>query len=72
MISNKCYDTIKNVALIAAPILAFLSSLCVIWNVPFAEQVCATIAGIDTLLGALTITLRKLYTGADEPEEPAD
>ena len=59
--SNKTYDTIKTIALVAVPILAFLGSICAIWNIPHCEQVTATLTAIDSLLGALVIALSKAY-----------
>ena len=61
--SNKTYDIIKAVALFAVPVLAFAASLCSIWNVPYCEQITATLTAIDTLLGAVVIVSKKLYDG---------
>ena len=61
--SNKMYDIIKAVALFAVPILAFAASLCSIWNVPYCEQITATLTALDTLLGAIVIVAKKLYDG---------
>ena len=59
--SNRTYDIIKMVSLIAVPIVAFISALCSIWNVPHSEQITATLTAIDTLLGALVVILAKEY-----------
>lgn len=59
--SNKTYDTIKNIALFAVPVLAFLASLCAIWQVPYSEAITATLTAIDTLLGGLVIAAKKIY-----------
>ena len=61
MITNKAYDTLKTIALIATPVLAFLASLCVIWDVPYCEALCATFTALDTLLGALVVALKVNY-----------
>lgn len=61
--SNKTYDIIKTIALFAVPVLAFAASLCSIWNVPYCEQITATLTAIDTLLGAVVIVAKKLYDG---------
>lgn len=66
--SNKTYDVIKNVALFVAPVLAFIASLCAIWNVPYCEQITATLTALDTLLGALVIVAKKLYDGSKQKE----
>lgn len=52
--SNKVYDVLKFIALIVLPALAtFYAVLAGIWNLPYAEQIPATIMAIDTFLGAL-------------------
>lgn len=56
-LSNRQYDTLKRIALIAAPLITFLGAVCVIWHVPFAEQITATLAAFDTLLGSILIKL---------------
>ncbi len=53
-LSNKQYDAIKWIALIALPAVSTLYfALAGIWNWPFAEQVTGTIAAICTFLGAI-------------------
>ena len=59
--SNKVYDILKTIALIAAPIAVFLSSLLKIWNVPYTAEITATLAAIDTFLGALVAVLKANY-----------
>lgn len=59
--SDKTYNTIKNIALFAVPILAFAASLCTIWNVPYCEAITATLTAIDTLLGGIVIVAKKIY-----------
>ena len=64
--SNKTYDIIKAIALFAVPVLAFAASLCSIWNVPYCEQITATLTAIDTLLGGVVIVAKKLYVGSQK------
>ena len=59
--SNRTYDILKTISLIAVPIVAFISALCTIWNVPHSEQITATLTAVDTLLGALVVILAKEY-----------
>ena len=59
--SNRTYDTIKMVSLLAVPLVAFIGALCTIWDVPHAEQITATLTAIDTLLGAVVVILAKEY-----------
>ena len=61
--NNKTYDTLKLIALIAAPVTVFVASLCSAWNIPYAEGICATLAAIDVLLGSIVEILRKNYKG---------
>lgn len=61
MISDKTYDRLKLIALIAVPVLAFLSSLCNIWKMPHAAELTATLAAIDTLIGAVVTALKAFY-----------
>ena len=61
MISDKTYDIIKMVALIGAPVIVFLSALCNIWAVPHAAELTATLAAIDTLIGAVVTALKASY-----------
>lgn len=64
--SNKTYDIIKNVSLIAAPVLVFVSALVSIWNVPHMTEITATLAALDSLLGAIVIVAKKIYDGKSE------
>lgn len=67
--SNKVYDAIKNIALIATPVLAFLASLVTIWNVPHGAELTATITALDTLLGAIVVALKISYEKKGESHE---
>lgn len=67
--SNKTYDTLKLVALILAPILAFAASLVNIWGFPHAEQIVATLTALDTLIGAIVVAANKAYNKTDEESE---
>lgn len=51
--SNKVYDILKWVALVALPAIATLYAVIAgIWNLPFAEQIPATITAVNACLGA--------------------
>ena len=65
-LSNHTYDVLKNVALNVAPILTFVSAICVIWGVPHSEQITATLAALDTLLGALLVNSTNIYRAEQE------
>lgn len=50
--SNKIYDVLKWIALIALPALATLiATIFTIWNIPYGDAISATIMAIDTFLG---------------------
>lgn len=59
--SNKTYDTLKLIALILTPVLAFLASVANIWEIPYSEQIVATLTGIDTLVGAIVVALKSAW-----------
>ena len=59
--SDKTYDIIKNTALFAAPIITLIASLCTIWNVPYCEMITASLAAVDTALGAIVLVAKKIY-----------
>lgn len=61
--TNRQYDTLKTVALILTPVLAFLASLVNIWGIPYGEQIVATLTAIDTLVGAVVVVTNKAYKG---------
>lgn len=61
--TNQQYDTLKTVALILTPVLAFLASLVNIWGFPHGEQIVATLTAIDTLVGAVVVVTNRNYKG---------
>lgn len=65
--SDKTYDTIKNTALFAAPVLAFMGSLVTIWAAIITKDpvipaaITATLTAIDALLGGIVLVAKKIY-----------
>ena len=59
--TNNQYDTLKLIALILTPILAFLASVVTIWGLPYGEQIVATLTALDTLFGAIVVATNKMY-----------
>lgn len=52
--SDKLYNILKYLAMIALPALAlFTQTIFSIWGLPYGEQISATIVAINALLGAL-------------------
>lgn len=68
--SNKVYNVLKWVAMIALPALATLYlGLSQIWGLPYGEEVSATITLIDTFLGTVLMISTSRYNkrvGSDE------
>lgn len=73
--SDHTYDIIKNFALFAAPILAFLGSLVTIWAAIITKDpvvpaaITASLTAVDTLLGAIVIVAKNIYEDNKEREE---
>ena len=60
--SNKLYDILKYVAMVALPALGTAyESLALIWGFPYGEQISASILVIDTALGALLMISSSKY-----------
>ena len=52
--SNRLYDVLKWIALIALPAVGTLYfALSSIWGLPYGEEIVGTITAIDVFLGAL-------------------
>lgn len=63
IMNNKVYDVLKFIAQIVLPAIAtFYLTLAGIWNLPFGEQVSATVMAIDTLLGAVLMISSNTYS----------
>lgn len=53
-ISNRMYDVLKWVAILFLPALAILiRTVFVIWNIPYGDQISATIIALQVFLGAI-------------------
>ena len=59
--SNKTYDIIKIIRLIGTPAITLVAAVISIWNIPYGAQITATLAAIDTFLGALVVILNANY-----------
>ena len=59
--SNKVYDVLKVVALIATPVITFLCAIVSIWGIPYGQQITATLAALDTLIGAIVVVAKSQY-----------
>lgn len=68
MMSNKAYDTLKLIALIAAPVSVFVVAVLSALGVPQTDTVTAILAALDTLLGSLVEIFRRQYEKQFEVE----
>jgi hypothetical protein len=60
--TNGQYDLLKDIALCWFPaLMAFMGVVMVAWNIPYSDQVLATLAGINTFLGALVKYYKAKY-----------
>ena len=60
--SNRVYDILKYVALIALPAIGtFYFTLSQIWGLPYGEEIVGTITALDTLLGGLLMISNTQY-----------
>ena len=59
--SNKAYDIIKTIALIATPTITFIASVVTILNIPHGAEITAILAALDTFLGSLVVVLKLNY-----------
>lgn len=66
--SNKTYDLLKNLCLVVIPFIAFISTICGIWNVPYTEQITGTLVALETFLGALVKISNMNYNAKKEAE----
>ena len=52
--SNKLYDVLKWIAMVALPAIGTLYfALAGIWGLPYGEQIVGTITAVDTCVGVL-------------------
>ena len=60
--NNKVYDILKWIAMIVLPALATLYlGLSNVWNLPYGEEISATITLINTFLGAVLMISNTQY-----------
>lgn len=70
MLSNKAYDVLKYIALIALPALGTLYfTLAGIWGFPYGEQIVGTITAVDLFIGALIGISTAKYNDAENGVE---
>lgn len=74
--NNQTYDVLKWIALILLPaVVTFVVAIGEIWGLPYVPQIAATIAAVDTLLGACLQVSSNQYVEKkfdDEADEDVD
>lgn len=60
------YDKLKVIAFILAPLITFLAALGDIWGIPHMVEICATLAALDTFLGALLTVSNRKYNEVND------
>ena len=70
---NETYDVLKWVAMIVLPaVVTFVAAIGQIWGIPYTAQIAATIAAVDTLLGACLQVSSANYTEKKFDDEADD
>lgn len=59
--SNKVYDTLKAIGLVAIPVITFLTAIVNIWQIPYGDQIVATLTAVDVLVGAIVTVAKGQY-----------
>lgn len=64
--SNKTYDTLKFIALLIAPLVTFAAAVVDIWSIPNGSLIVATLAALDTLVGAVVTIAKTMWDKKQE------
>ena len=68
--NNRTYDILKWIAIVVLPaVVTFIAAIGEIWNLPYTAQIAATIAAVDTLLGACLQISTAHYTDKSWDDE---
>lgn len=59
--NDKTYDILKGIGLVAVPVITFLVAIVNIWNIPYGDQIVATLAAVDVLIGAIVTVAKNIY-----------
>lgn len=67
-LSNRVYDILMVIQLLALPISTFLTQLLDIWgmDIPYLREAILTFGALNTLLGAILQVSRVNYDGGDQ------
>ena len=70
--NDKTYDILKLIGLIFAPVSTFIAALISIWNIPYSAQITATLAALDTRIGALVVIAKAQYDKSKKSKAKKD
>lgn len=59
--NDKTYDILKSIGLVAVPVITFLVAIVNIWTIPYGDQIVATLAAVDVLIGAVVTVAKNIY-----------
>lgn len=59
--TNSTYDKLKFLALCIAPVITFISAILAIWNVPYTQEITASLAALSTLVSAVVAIAKAIY-----------
>ncbi len=59
--SDKTYDVLKWIGLITVPVITFLTAIVNIWGIPMGDQIVATLAAVDVLIGSIVAVANAQY-----------
>lgn len=58
-LSDRAYDMLKWIGLLAVPIITFATAMVNIWNLPHGDEIVASLAALDICIGAI-VTIAKV------------
>ena len=67
-LSNKAYDVLKLISLIATPLVTFVMAMTEVWGFPYGAEIAATISALGVLAGAILTKSSADYAKEKEKE----
>lgn len=61
VLKNSTYDILKWIGLITVPVITFLTAIVNIWGIPYGDQIVATLAAADVLIGSIVAVANAQY-----------
>lgn len=59
--TDKAYERLRLIAMLIAPVGAFIATLMNVWNIPYAEPIALTVTALDVLFGTIVEILRNKH-----------